>query len=168
MENQLIKTNSKEQIYELLGLQAYYNNSKIIFNVQLPVVSEENYELFHIIPLPLNKTKMIKIKPYIAYSQNPIQFFYKPCPKIENSYYCNNSPYTEYTTNSTCIAQVVNNKKALCDLEDVGSIKLITQPEPNYILFINTNETAVTTTCNNETYNIESTTLLNQHKWQNL
>lgn len=94
MENQSIKTSSKEQIYELLGLQAYYNNSNIIFNVQIPNVSKENYELFHIFPLPLNNTKQIKIKPYLAFNKNHIQFFNEPCPRVENTYYCKNSPYT--------------------------------------------------------------------------
>lgn len=40
-KNQNIVLNSDEHIYELLKLQAYYNDTNIIFNTQIPILSNE-------------------------------------------------------------------------------------------------------------------------------
>lgn len=45
---------SDGNLYELLELQAYYNNSKLIFNIKLPNFSKNTSILYHLIPLPIN------------------------------------------------------------------------------------------------------------------
>lgn len=70
----------------------------------------------------------------------------------------------EFISNTTCITQIMQSRDALCDLEDIGDIRLITEPEPNYILLINSNNTIVTTNCNEERYELSGTALLHYNK----
>lgn len=159
-QNQSIKIKSDEHIYELLGLQAYYNDSNIIFNIRIPVMSNEEYSLFHIIPLPINHTKLISTKPYILLNTQNIQYFDEVCPKIENNYYCINSIYNEKINDSNCMAQLMNNNPADCKLIRKTTTTSISQPEPNYILLVNVPETEINSTCQFDHQAIKGTVLL--------
>lgn len=70
LSKQNIKIQSIEKIYEMLNMQAYYNESNIIFNILIPNTSVEDYFLYHILPLPINKTKILITEPYILYNEN--------------------------------------------------------------------------------------------------
>lgn len=79
---------SDEHIYESISLQAYYNSFNTIFNFIMPVLSQESYTLFHIIPLPINKTKEIITKPYALFNDDYVQYFTEHFPQDMRRYYC--------------------------------------------------------------------------------
>lgn len=160
LKTQSVDIKSEEQIYELLGLQAYYSNSNIIFNVRIPVLSPEKYSMVHIIPLPINKTKLISTKPYIIHNPKNIQYFDEVCTKIEDMYYCKESPYQESTNNSKCIGCLIQNRPAECQLTEQLYISEIIQPEPNYILLIDAPETKINSSCEFNQLKIKGTKLI--------
>lgn len=160
LENQTVEIKSNEHIYELLGLQAYYSNSNIIFNVRIPVLSHEKYSMLHMIPLPLNETRIISTKPYIIQNHIKIQYFDEICPKIEDVYYCKESPYQESTSDSTCIAPLLQNKPAECQVAEGIHTSDIIQPENNYILLINVPETIVKSSCETKQLQVKGTQLI--------
>lgn len=160
LQKQNININALEQVYEFLKLQAYYNESNIIFNIRIPIVSKEKYHLYHIIPLPINNTKLITVKPYINYNENHIHYFETLCPKIEATYYCSTPILEEDASNSACIGKLMNNMAAHCPLSDVGRIETITQPQPNFILFINVHKLIINSTCSSKSFSIEGTSLV--------
>lgn len=160
LENQSIKTKSVENIYEILGLQAYYNESNIIFNIQVPNLDPNSYQFYHIIPLPINETKTIIIEPYVLYNEFKIIYATEKCPKIENIYFCSKFKNAEATSSSRCIGQLFKNQDANCVINDTGKIQSIWQPEPNLILFINVPKTKIETTCETNNHSIEGTTLV--------
>lgn len=49
----------------------------------MPSISTENFSSYHIIPLPVNKTKWVITKPYVNFNEKNIQYINTPCPKIE-------------------------------------------------------------------------------------
>lgn len=73
-------------MYEILELQAYYNNSKIIFNVKVPILHTDNYITSHIIPLPVNVTRQIITPQFVVYNNVTINYCQNTCLKIENTY----------------------------------------------------------------------------------
>lgn len=87
LSKQNIKIQSIEKIYEMLNMQAYYNESNIIFNILIPNTSVEDYFLYHILPLPINKTKILITEPYILYNENSTLHHETLCPKIEGTYF---------------------------------------------------------------------------------
>lgn len=157
---QSIDIKSDEHIYELLDQQAYYNGSKIIFNIQIPNLSHENFSLYHVIPLPINQTKEIETKPYLIHNSESVQYFDKVCPKIEGVYYCKTPAYEEKTKDSACIRHLMNNEPANCTIYDVGKIQTIVQPEPNYILLVNVPVTLINSTCSKNPQTVQGTILI--------
>ena len=164
IENKFVKQNvkieSNEQIYEFLGLQAYYNGSKIIFNVRIPNLSNEKYFFYHVVPLPINQTKFLTIEPYININEKKIQHFTKPCPKIEGVFYCTNTHHEEDTNNSECMGKLMRNEAANCPFTDKGKTSEILQPEKNYILIFNTPKLLINSTCSTKTSVLEGTALI--------
>ena len=68
LSNQKINIISEEHIYRLLNLEAATNKeNKIIFDIKIPIFDKENFKLTRIIPLPINKTQMLKVPKYILY-----------------------------------------------------------------------------------------------------
>lgn len=159
-KNKSIEIKSDEHIYELLGLQAYYNNTNIIFNIQIPQISEETYSFFHIIPLPINNTKMIISKPFAISNPKNIHHFDEKCPKIEGIYYCREARKYQINPNDTCIANLLNNLPAECSLREVPEVAEILQPEHNYVLLINIPETTIHTTCEPHQQKLKGTQLI--------
>ncbi|XP_059220108.1 uncharacterized protein LOC131995379 isoform X2 [Stomoxys calcitrans] len=155
-----IEVRSIENIYEMLGMQAYYNETNIIFNILVPNVSEEDYFLYHIIPLPINITKLIITEPYILFNENSTHHHKTLCPSIEGTYYCGIPIRQEETKYSLCIGNLINNKEANCPISDVGKRESITQVEQNLILFIHSPETLINSTCSIKTLTVKDTALV--------
>lgn len=160
VKNQSIHISSNEQLYELLKLQAYYNNTNIIFNIKIPIVENKNYELTQIIPLPINLTTFINVKPYMLIDQNNIFYMNTNCPQIENIYFCEDIIEQENILESSCMGQILNNKTARCHFKDKGHISSISQPKQNLLLFINVPLTQVHTSCKKQPFTINGTILI--------
>lgn len=150
---------SDGNLYELLELQAYYNNSNLIFNIKLPNFSKDTSLLYHLIPLPINQTKIIKTKPYVSYNAHNLQYYTEICPKIENTYYCKMSNDFEETSNSKCIGRILDGQSPICPVNDVGITSTIFQPEDNYIIIINVEKILITSSCR-KNFTIRGTLLL--------
>lgn len=160
IKNQYINISSNEQLYELLRLQAYYNDTNIIFNIKIPIVENKTYELIQMIPLPINFTKFINVLPYALVYRHNILYTNKICPQIENTFFCENIIEQEDISESSCIGHILNNKTAKCHLKEKGHISSILQPQQNLLLFINVPTTYINTTCRKHSITIEGTILI--------
>lgn len=148
--------NSDEHIYELLELQAYYNETNIIFNFKIPILAKEEYNMYHIIPLPINKTKEIIMPTYILHNTYKLQRLSSICPRIEGVYYCN-SAKEELMEDSTCLAPLLTGGTANCNLMNLGEITKIFQMGNNHIIFINIPKLLITSTCRTSPQEIQGT-----------
>lgn len=161
LEKQNVNLISDEHLYELLELQAYYNNSNLVFNIRIPNLSQGINTLYHVIPLPINDTKRIITKPYVNCNKHNLQYLTETCPKIENIYYCKKSTDFEERINSNCIGRILNGSEPICPIEDVGNMTTIFQPEKNYVMFINVKPLLLhSSTCSNTNITVEGTSLL--------
>lgn len=158
--NQKINIISDEHLYELLELQTYYNNTRLIFNVKIPNFANETNILYHLIPLPINNTKQIVTKPYVSVGNDNIYHLTEICPAIEKMYYCKASTYIEETKNSTCISKILTNDTPTCALDNVGNVTKIFQPEANYIVFINVKPLLIKSNCSKTDFTVRGTALL--------
>lgn len=96
-----------EQLYEIIELQAYYNNSNIIPNVKIPKFQRETFILPHIIPLPINITRQIMSSKYIAYNNNSIKYYQEKCLKLENIHVCHNPTRSGPMEQSSCVGRLI-------------------------------------------------------------
>lgn len=159
-ENQSLNITSNEQMYELLKLQAYANGTNIIFNIQIPVLHNESFTIFHIIPLPLENSKIISAKPYLLLNPKHIQNVDSGCENIEGTYYCPQTADLQDSTDSRCIGNLLNNKPAHCEFYNWENEMEIFEPEPNHIVLINTPATTINTTCGPDSMVLNGTLLI--------
>lgn len=157
---QIIDIKSDEQIYEMLELQAYYMKTDIIFNIKIPILSQESYYMAHIIPLPINNTKTLHTKPFIIHNQRKIQYFDEACRKMGKTFYCEESLYQEEIKDSHCIGNLLQHKPAECRLIEGTHISDILQPEPNYVLLVNVPVTEINSSCEVKNLKINGTKLI--------
>lgn len=160
IKNQFINISSNEQLYELLNLKAYYNDTNIIFNIKIPIVENKTYELTQIIPLPINHTTFINVMPYALVNEHNILYTNKICPQIEKIFFCENIIEQEDIKESTCVGNILNNRTAKCHFKERGHISSISQPTQNVVLFINVPNTYINTTCKKQPFTIKGTILI--------
>lgn len=152
---------SIQQIYEILELQAYYNHSKIIFNIQTPLFQNNVYSFIHLIPLTINKTKMVSIKfPFIAHNDRAIYGFTEKCLLVQNIFICKDNMQRTATNDSRCVGNIIQNIEPYCDTINMPYSTWILQPEENYLVTINIPKTAMESTCDYNNKHIEGTSLI--------
>lgn len=150
--NNTINVISTEHIYELLELYAYYNNTNIIFNIQIPVIANETFTFFHLIKTPINKTLEIISKDYVLHNKNELLFVEQKCKEIETIFFCKDLLKEKYEMNYNCIKDIFNNEtSASCHLKDVGEKVDIIRSDENYLILINSPAEQLTTICGNNT-----------------
>ena len=145
---------SSEHIYELLELQAYYNQTNIIFVVLIPNFLNEQFHYYHIRNLPINNTYTIKIPdPYIVLNEISYQYMTKPCNLIENQYFCENK-HLKSSENEHCITKLIQKSTANCSLIETEDIEFIETIEENYLLIATQHPQEIQTTCEMKRKNI--------------
>lgn len=153
---------SPEHIYELLQLTAYYNDTNIIFDIQIPIISNELFKLLHIIKTPINNTLEIITGEYALINNDNLYLFDNRCKQIEQKFYCNYE--TQYERNRDCLKSILLREETVaCHLRDIGLTTDIIYPEPNYLVLINPPIGNITTVCNNVTKSlpIKSSSVIN-------
>lgn len=161
--NNTIDVISTEHIYEILELYAYYNNTNIIFNIQIPVITNQTFTFFHLIKTPINKTLEIISKDYVLYNKNELLFADRKCKEIETIFFCKDLSREQFEMNYNCIKDIFNNKtSASCHLKDVGEKVDIIRSDENYLILINSPVEQLTTICDNNTekYFVNGTILI--------
>ena len=146
-KNQNINLVSKEDVYQFLELQAYYNETSLIFIIQIPTFYSYSYILYHLNQLPINNNITLNIeKPYIVINENTYLFLEKPCLKIENTFYCSKQSLQKIK-DEDCIPNIINDNKAHCNFIEIESNDSINLIQPNYLLIISENEIVIESTC---------------------
>lgn len=93
------------EVLELLSLSnviSYYMNYEIVFLIKTPLITQINYELYYIMPLPIrnyDNTFVFKLpkEKYFMISSNKFKTYFverKRCNKLSRNYICRlNSPF---------------------------------------------------------------------------
>lgn len=146
LKSQNIFINSEHNIYELLHLKAYYNQSVIIFSIEIPTFHRNSFKQYYLQPTTINNTYSLYIPNNILVLNDQVyQYISKPCDEIEDQYYCHQEQLQQTKTN--CVAQIILNQPAHCNLIKSVLSEDITQIFGQY-LYINTRKPLdFTTTC---------------------
>lgn len=154
-----VRIEHESSIYELITLKGYYNNTNIIFSIDIPHFTTElfNYYEFKVIP---NQNKIIYPVPTneIALSTQNFQFITKPCNQIRNQYFCEKTQISPIR--DTCIPAIISQLPAKCFFQ-----LIIRTMEIDYIQYGKLYVQPVTpmeysSDCNQETKQINEQTLI--------
>lgn len=118
----------------------------VTFKINIPIFDTNNYELIHIVPLPINKTKILILPKYVIHNQaGIIKEISSKCPKVHQSYICEDN--ITPAINQQCLKGILNEETTTCDIKDIGSEEIIKEIEQLHIIVFNTINTTITSTC---------------------
>lgn len=160
-QNMSFPIQNTEHIYEILNLQAYYSDMKIIFNIMIPVISKDIYQFSHLVQIPLNKKETISINyPFLAHNNRIISYFAEKCRNVERTFICGKPMFQEPTNTSQCIGKIIQGEDANCQHTEMSVSEKITRPEDNFILITNSEPKILINTCRIQNARIQGTVLI--------
>lgn len=159
--NMSFSIQSEEHIFEVLELQAYYSDKKIIFNLNIPNFSKEIFKFTHLLQIPINSTETIAIEyPFIAHNNGSIHYFTDKCRRIEQTFICDKPSFQELIDNSQCIGKIIQGNDARCQHTDFPTMESVTRPEDDYILITNSKLKTVANNCGSNNAKIQGSVLI--------
>lgn len=154
-----VNLKTEESIYSLLWLQAYYNQSQIIFSIQIPNFHPDILFQYKIKSITFNETyTIIPPNPYIILNEHIYQYPTKPCNEVESIQYCEKQDPGD--SSKACIPQIINNKQALCNLTEQKLQNEIEQLSPEYVFISTKEEIPISSTCHQKQKSIKGIKLI--------
>lgn len=134
-KDHIIKFKNAFSYYQLASLSVSFTANKIIFALQLPLLDSQEFDYFHLYPIPRSNYTLIPPHPYLMLSSSSHQYDDEECRKIEDTYICQNKLVPN---DEDCITQLIQKTNASrCQLVPIRMKQpLIEQISKNYILVI--------------------------------
>lgn len=147
LNNQKINIKSDEQLYALLNLKAYYNNTNIVLAIEIPQFHQDIFSYYFIKTIPIRNNQRIIINSNnLILSESLYMEINNPCNLVENTYYCNINQL--YSTNNSCIPNLILNKDAQCKTTEIEPEDEISHLQPEHLYISSKNGISYTSTCN--------------------
>lgn len=139
---------SFEQIYEMCYLQAYYNDTNVLFVIKFPKLNNIIYNEYFLEPIPNKENESIVVKYENILNKNNETYFVKNKKFIE----IGNIKYYERKiliniTNDKCFTRIINNEFSECNLITDEFHNIINQINENYIIVKNIPKTNLSSNC---------------------
>jgi hypothetical protein len=167
-------------IIDIAKLTAYYYNKKIVFVIQIPLISPIKYSVYKLIPLPTppnhnNSDSFILVyptKPYLAITDDRLNYALldsiRDCPKINNDYsICQLTTISSSNSNPSCetrlLTEVVLFLPKECNSKLLyGQIDIWHKLHNNEWIYVQSKTNKLTVKCNDniKDYSIVGTGLL--------
>jgi len=147
VESQGLKIGSNEQVYELINIQAQLNETDIIFRVRAPIFEPTVYQLYHVIPIPINRTHLLVIPNYVAINKYKISFFNNQSSKVHEPFICESEELGVDKKGKECFRKILMNKPPICYSVNLEGREMVLAPEDGHILIFNALDLPVNNTC---------------------
>nr|CAC79666.1 env protein [Drosophila melanogaster] len=151
LEKQNITVKNEQSIYNFLQMNTLNYEQKIIFNIKVPIFKQPFHTLARLVPLPINNTYFVITPNYLAYNINNKKFHMtRKCPKLDNTFLCDENFYVDTPQNNTCLEHLLNGENSSCDVRETGPITDVFEAERGYIFAFNVNKLKVSLTNGSE------------------
>lgn len=139
--------------YSIIKTNCYFHENKIIFAIEIPIVHPNNFQYFHLFPIPTeNSTLIIPFKPYLALQKELYQYMEQPCEFYENLFICKQEELKS-NPEEDCVASLIQNTNARCQQTPIEIPSLIlNKVNGNHLLVISKEEIKVKKNCPTEEY----------------
>lgn len=141
-----IKIHSEEQIYALLKIKAFYNNTDLIVIVEIPQFNNQPFNLYKIKTYPVNNQIISQSYNHVILNLENYMIINNLCPMVEQTYMCQLNQI--HKINGNCIPELMNNKNASCNTLEVESTEEVTLLEDGYLYIASPKGISIVTTCN--------------------
>lgn len=155
-KNSLIEFNEIMSYYQIMSIQVFFENDKIIFATHFPLVKPTKYQIYKNIPIPQNNILIITDSLYTLSSHDGNLAIHHECPKIEDIYLC----HIEETTSTNCDFTLTDQVTKTCPTRPVNITNNIIVQIDNYIIIVPKEPTTIKENCVRDTITSVSTPTL--------
>lgn len=124
---------SVDQIYDFLDIKSFYNETKMIFVIEIPILDIPVYQTILLEPLII-KNRTLKVPATVAIASNSSFYFInKSCQQIGHNHVCS-MEHLQNSTNDGCFSELLNGKTANCLFKEISQISAIKPITPNHLV----------------------------------
>jgi Gypsy protein/Baculovirus F protein len=148
LNNQKIQIDTLEQIYEHLQLQAFYNQTNLIFVIKIPKLKSDIFTEYLLEPIPTINDKTLDV-PYDNILKNTKQAYFEKqkCYSVNHVKFCDSKGLINIT-NDKCYMNIINEKDGTCNFNKNNKDTIIKQLSNNHIILKNGKNISIKSNCN--------------------
>ncbi|XP_055525304.1 uncharacterized protein LOC129718510 [Wyeomyia smithii] len=160
--NHKIIIDSIDQVYQFLNLSAFYNHTKIVFIVEIPLLDELAYRTLLLEPL-IVKNKTLKLPAHTAIT-NDQQFYFiiEECQRVGHNQICHPENLNNFTLDG-CFPYLLKGIPANCSIKEVSLPSEIKSITDNHLIAKQINSQEIATTCGMRNRTLSGTFLIEYH-----
>ena len=162
LKEQNIQIISNDQVYQFLEVSAFYNQSKIIFIVSIPLVSKSIFKKYLLEPVPVGDRE-IKLQ-YTSAIQDDIRtyFIIKECQRIESNSLCEPNQLLD-VTNDACYSRLLRGISGNCTMIQASKSIGVKKLTSNHVILKNVINLEINSNCGITPRNLTGTYLIELH-----
>ncbi|XP_044752899.1 uncharacterized protein LOC123312503 [Coccinella septempunctata] len=118
------------RFYELIKVDAYFVEFRIVFVLHFPIVHPEPFSHYHLFSIPtINNTIIIPKNTYLTSNEKWYQYASSPCIDLHSLYYCENDKLNNGSEVEDCLFQLLQLQKSTgsCQNHPVETSKNVVQ-----------------------------------------
>ncbi|XP_058816668.1 uncharacterized protein LOC131679941 [Topomyia yanbarensis] len=162
LEQQNVRIDRTDQIYNFLGLSAFFNNSKIIFVVSIPRIENSTYTEFLLEPIPLSK-RILKLPASVALQNDNKTYFIKDeCQHIGKTKLCSLNNLIDISRD-LCFSKLLRGLSGNCTFTKSHSPTEIKRIMDDHIIIKNIHDVKIESNCGLTSRNLSGTYLVEFH-----
>lgn len=124
--NKILTFTDLKYYYQLAGLQVNFSKDKIIFAIHFPIFTSDSFEIFHLIPVPVNNTIFIPKLSHLIIGTDLQQYEEDACPMVQDIYICQNHLSPQF--DDCAVALIKKAEVQNCEIIKVNVSTPIVQP----------------------------------------
>lgn len=143
----LIKFKSPLFYYKLLTSQVFFENERIIFTINFPLILKDKFKLYQIIPIPQNNVIYYPTTPFILSTLEQKIMIQEKCPEIESIRYCIQENYQA----DQCMSSTISTTIPLnCRRRSITLKITLTQRINNNVIIVPQSNDTLRINCDNQ------------------
>lgn len=133
--------------YKLLTTQVFFENGRIIFTVNFPLVTDRNFKLYQIIPIPLHNIITYPTTFHVLSAPEETLMVQERCPIIETTSYC---PPEFRQADKCMLATLSSTPPTACSQRQITLRTTLTQKIENNLIIVPKPNDTLKTVCNSQ------------------
>lgn len=159
LEGKGIIIDNNEQVYDYLDVTAFFNQSKLIFIIEVPLIQDNAYNSFLLEALPVGN-KIMNLPTNTAMTkENNTYFIIQKCQRIEGNSICTRENLMNYSLD-TCYSKLLRGQPGNCTFVNYKNEDLIKPLTSRHIIINSKHFSTIRSSCGITQRNVTGTFLI--------
>lgn len=122
--NNVIRFEEPIYYYTLFSTQVFIKENIIIFSIHIPIIYPQQFVLYKVFPIPIQNQTILVPKPYILLTENNYWTTSEECPRIEETFICNQDALSK---EESCLHKLLTTNQNQCSMVNINFKNTLTE-----------------------------------------